>query len=66
MPTETETEVYRKLTGNRDSIEPKRRLSMTMPAGSLGEQATRDSVMMVVAAWSLLFLLAYSLRTHNI
>lgn len=34
--------------------------------GSLGEQAFRDAVFLVVAAWALLFLLAFSLRRYNI
>lgn len=34
--------------------------------GSLGDQAVMDAVMIVAAAWFVLFFLAYSLRSHNI
>lgn len=34
--------------------------------GSDGERAFNDAVMIVIAAWIVLFLLVISLRTHNI
>jgi hypothetical protein len=34
--------------------------------GSRGDQALMDAVFIVVAAWVLLFLLGFSLRSHNV
>lgn len=34
--------------------------------GSLGDTALMDAIAIVVAAWVVLFLLAFSLRRHNI
>lgn len=34
--------------------------------GSMGDQALQDAMMIIVLAWAVLFLLAFSLRGHNI
>jgi hypothetical protein len=34
--------------------------------GSTGDRALMDAVMIVVAAWLILFFLAFSLRAHNV
>ncbi len=34
--------------------------------GSTGDKALMDAVMIVVAAWALLFFLGFSLRSHNV
>lgn len=34
--------------------------------GSVGDMAVMDAVMIVGAAWLILFLLAFSLRRHNV
>jgi len=34
--------------------------------GSIGDTAVMDAICIVVAAWVVLFFLAYSLRRHNI
>ena len=35
-------------------------------AKSVGEQAFNDAVIIIIAAWLVLFFLAFSLRRHNI
>ena len=35
-------------------------------AGSVGDQALMDAIGIVVAAWIVLFLIAFSLRRHNV
>ena len=34
--------------------------------GSIGDVAFRDGILIVLGAWVLLFLLAYTLRHHNV
>lgn len=34
--------------------------------GSLGDTAFKDAVIIVVAAWAVLVVLAYTLRNHNV
>lgn len=34
--------------------------------GSIGDKAVIDGLVIVVAAWTILFFLAYSLRHHNV
>ena len=34
--------------------------------GSIGDQAVKDVVTMIIIAWVLLFLLAFSLRKYNV
>lgn len=45
--------------------EPKSRKGPGTP-GSLGDQALTDAITAIVIGWALLFLLAFSLRKHNV
>lgn len=40
--------------------------SMVSGDGSIGDEAFRNGVIIVLSAWAVLFFLAYSLRHHNI
>ena len=50
------------LTFSREPKGPKR----SGDKGSIGDQALTDALMIIVACWILLFLLAFSLRRHNV
>jgi hypothetical protein len=45
--------------------DPKRKIKRGEP-GSMGDNAFMDAVIIVIVAWVILVLLAYSLRHHNI
>jgi hypothetical protein len=63
MPFGTEEERQgRAITVTREPVGPKNAGSK----GSLGDVALMDAIAIVVAAWVVLFLLAFSLRRHNI
>jgi hypothetical protein len=63
MPVMTEEPfVTRPLVTSREPVGPKNAASK----GSVGDVALMDAVAIVVAAWVLLFLLGFSLRSHNI
>lgn len=63
MPFGTEDERQgRAITTTREPVGPKNAGSK----GSLGDVALMDAIAIVVAAWAVLFLLAFSLRRHNI
>lgn len=63
MPFGTEDERQgRAITVTREPAGPKNAGSK----GSLGDVALMDAIAIVVAAWVVLFLLAFSLRRHNI
>jgi hypothetical protein len=51
--------------GGPDSNDPKARARPGEP-GSLGSQAFNDSLVLVIAAWAIMFLLTFSLRNHNV
>jgi hypothetical protein len=50
------------LTLTREPKAPKR----AGDPGSLGDQALKDAVIIILACWVLLFLLAFSLRKYNV
>jgi hypothetical protein len=50
---------------NQRDTDPKARKSM-LSDGTIGSDAFRDGVVIVLIAWAVLFLLPYSLRHHNI
>lgn len=60
MVTEDER-VGKPVTTSREPVGPKNAGSK----GSAGDTALMDAVMIVVAAWVILFFLAFSLRKHN-
>jgi hypothetical protein len=63
MPFATEDDRQgRAITTTREPVGPKNAGSK----GSVGDVAVMDAIALVVAAWLVLFLLAYSLRHHNI
>lgn len=62
MPMGTEDErVGKPIITTREPVGPKNAGSK----GSPGDQALMDAVAIVLAAWFLLFFLAFSLRRHN-
>jgi hypothetical protein len=66
MPISSEDEPGRQdLAGGKGSREPKA-TAPTNAVTALGTQALHDGAIMVAGAWLLLFLLAFSLRHHNI
>lgn len=71
MPLDTEDELgATPLTGMPGQPNKPGRRSAGMGSvlggdGSIGDDAFRDSVIIVLAAWAVLFFLAYSLRHHN-
>lgn len=63
MPFATEDDRQGKtITTTREPVGPKNAGSK----GSVGDMAVMDAICIVVAAWIVLFFLAYSLRHHNI
>lgn len=63
MPFGTEPERQgNPATFTREPVGPKNAGSK----GSLGDVALMDAIAIVVGAWLVLFLLAYSLRGHNV
>jgi hypothetical protein len=63
MPTATETPTGRPtLVSSREPVGPK----VAGDRGTPGDQALMDAITIVVIAWAVLFLLAFSLRRHNI
>jgi len=49
-------------TFTREPVGPKNAASK----GSVGDVALMDAIAIVVGAWILLFLIAFSLRSHNV
>lgn len=45
--------------------DPKRKTPKSGP-GSMGDTALKDALFIVIAAWIVLILLAYTLRHHNV
>jgi hypothetical protein len=62
MPMATETDVPNRLTMSREPKGPSR----AGDKGSPGDLAFKDAVLVIIVAWSVLLLLAYTLRAHNI
>lgn len=63
MPMATEPErVGAELTVTREPKGPKR----AQDKGSVGDVALMDALIIVGAAWAILFLLAFTLRRHNV
>lgn len=63
MPFGTEPErVGKAATFTREPVGPKNAGSK----GSVGDTALMDAIAIIVAAWVVLFFLAFSLRRHNI
>lgn len=63
MPMSTEdARVGNPLVTTREPVGPKTSGSK----GSVGDVALMDAIAIVIGAWVLLFLLAFSLRHHNI
>jgi hypothetical protein len=63
MPVMTEDERQgRPISVSREPVGPKNAASK----GSVGDVALMDAVMIVGAAWVILFLLSFSLRRHNV
>lgn len=62
MPMATEDErVGKPISSTREPVGPKNAGSK----GSAGDVALMDAVYIVLAAWAILFFLAFSLRKHN-
>ncbi len=61
MVTE-ESRVGNPIVTTREPVGPKNAASK----GGTGDQALMDAVVIVLAAWAILFLLGFSLRKHNI
>ena len=61
MATET-------LTGRPDLVTSRTPVGPAVPGskGSTGDKALMDAVVIVAIAWIILFLLTFSLRSHNI
>lgn len=63
MPLVSEdSRVTRDLVTSREPVGPKNAGSK----GSTGDVALMDAVAIVLAAWVILFLLGFSLRSHNV
>jgi hypothetical protein len=63
MPMATEDDrVGRTIQTTREPVGPKTAGSK----GSVGDTALMDAIAIVIGAWVLLFLIAFSLRHHNI
>jgi hypothetical protein len=52
----------RNISTSREPVGPKNASSK----GSVGDKALMDAVCIVVAAWIVLFMLGFSLRSHNV
>jgi hypothetical protein len=66
MPTGTEDEKVMHLVGTKDNPTREPRKRPPSGKGSIGDVAFMDSVIIVVAAWSLVLFLYMSLRNHNV
>lgn len=63
MPMGVEDQfVGKPITTTREPVGPKNAASK----GSIGDQALMDALIIVIAAWVVLFLLTFSLRHHNV
>lgn len=63
MPMATEdSRVGNPLVTSREPVGPKNAKSK----GSVGDQALMDSLIIIGAAWLVLFMLMFSLRRHNV
>jgi hypothetical protein len=60
MPMATEENKRRDLMVSREPVGPVKKSGQKTD----GEQALSDAMVMIVAAWVILFLLAFSLRGH--
>ena len=65
MAGSIQTEVEDKQSPLTLAREPKRPKRAGDP-GSIGDQALKDAVLVIAIGWALLFLLAFSLRKHNV
>lgn len=64
MPINEEAEKGRpNLATSREPVSPVKKNAANK---SVGEQALMDAVIIVIAAWLVVFFLAFTLRTHNI
>jgi hypothetical protein len=61
MPIATETKDSPELVTSRTPVGPKNASTVTA-----GVAAVRDSVVIILAAWAILFALMWSLRSHNV
>ena len=62
MPMGTEDDrVGRPIITTREPVGPKNAASK----GSTGDQALMDALVIVIAAWLVVFLIGFSLRSHN-
>lgn len=52
----------RNISTTREPVGPKTAASK----GSVGDKALMDAIIIVIAAWLILFMLGFSLRTHNV
>lgn len=63
MPVGMEnTFTTRPIKTDREPVGPKNAASK----GSIGDQALMDSLIIVVAAWAILFFIYFSVRGHNV
>ena len=58
----TEPEGAPALVVSREPVGPKN----VAKKQSVGDQAVNDAILLIVGAWAVLFLLAYTLRHHNV
>lgn len=66
MPMVTEAEKTADLVGTKANPAREPRKRPANGRGSVGDQAFMDAVYIVAAAWLLLLLLWFSLKTHNV
>lgn len=62
MATELDGQTQQALQLTREPKAPKR----SGDAGTMGDMALMDSVTIIIACWAVLFLLVWSLRSHNV
>lgn len=62
MGMATEPDNLQTLNVSREPKAPKR----AGDPGSMGDKALKDAILILVVAWALLFLLAFSLRKYNV
>ena len=62
MPMVTETDEANRLVTNREPKAPRK----AGDPGSMADQAVKDAIVVIAVCWLILFVLAYSLRKHNI
>ena len=62
MSIATETHTSPKLVTSRTPVGP----TASGAAESIGGMAFNDSVLIIVAAWAIVFILVFTLRQHNV